>query len=272
MVSITILTLGSPAVASVNRQKSWPISSISNSAWSIVIGQATWNFSRTTSGPSPCTWTDDLYARHLVLDGRARLDTAAAWHADVHEHDVRYQIAHLFHGLLAVAALADDLDAVLVVEDHLQTTAEQSMVVHDEDADGITGHGVTGHADVHEHDVRYQIAHLFHGLLAVAALADDLDAVLVVEDHLQTTAEQSMVVHDEDADGITGHGVTGLRSLAQLLLQTVRRPTGNPGRVAGVRSTGGPRAPHRGRTLDQIGRGDGAAQAQRHSSIRRITP
>src|SRR5262249_49882336 len=112
---------------------------------------------------------DDLDARHLVLDGGARLDATAAWHPDVHEHDVRYQVAHLLHGLLAVAALADDLDAVLVVEDHLQTTAEQSMVID-----------------------------------------------------------------DEDADGITGHGVTSLRSLAQLLLQTVRRPTGNPGHVAGV--------------------------------------
>src|ERR1700722_9141560 len=40
-------------MVSVNRKKSWPTSSISNSAWSIVIGQATWNFSRMTSGPSP---------------------------------------------------------------------------------------------------------------------------------------------------------------------------------------------------------------------------
>src|ERR1700733_9690783 len=40
-------------MVSVNRKKSWPTSSISNSAWSMVIGQATWNFSRMTSGPSP---------------------------------------------------------------------------------------------------------------------------------------------------------------------------------------------------------------------------
>src|SRR5690606_9582030 len=79
----------------------------------------------------------DLRAGRGVLDGGARLDPAAARHPDVHQDDVRQQVAGHLDGLVPVAALADHLDVVLALEDHLQTSAEQRMVVDDEHADRI---------------------------------------------------------------------------------------------------------------------------------------
>ncbi|GAA3946170.1 hypothetical protein GCM10023085_30400 [Actinomadura viridis] len=49
--------------------------------------------------------------------------------------------------------------------------------------------------------------------MAVPALTDDLDVVLGLQDHLQAAAEQRVVVHDQNADGIGGalarRGVAG---------------------------------------------------------------
>ena len=59
-----------------------------------------------------------------------------------------------------------------------------------------------GHADVHQDDVRRELLGRGDGGVAVLGLADDLDAVLVLEDHRQAAAEQGVVVADHDPDGV----------------------------------------------------------------------
>ena len=44
-----------------------------------------------------------------------------------------------------------------------------------------------------------------HGLLAIGGLADDLDAVLKLEECAQALAHDRVVVDDEDADRIRRH-------------------------------------------------------------------
>src|SRR6266511_2673802 len=80
---------------------------------------------------------EDLGVGDEVLDGLGRLDAAAPRHADVHQHHVGHQLLGLVDGLGAVAGLSDDLDVVLLLEHHLEATAEQRVVVHDQHADGL---------------------------------------------------------------------------------------------------------------------------------------
>src|SRR5487761_1607730 len=80
---------------------------------------------------------DDLRARHRLLHGPARLDAAAPGHPDVHEHDVGQRLADLHARFAAVARLADEIDVVLLVENHLEPAAEQRVVIDDEHADGL---------------------------------------------------------------------------------------------------------------------------------------
>ena len=58
-----------------------------------------------------------------------RLDAVDAAHAQVHHDDVRRQRRHRSGHLVAVAALADDLEAVLAAQDPAQAGADQLLVV-----------------------------------------------------------------------------------------------------------------------------------------------
>ena len=59
-----------------------------------------------------------------------------------------------------------------------------------------------GHPDVHQDDVGHELRRLLDGLGAVGGLADDLDVVLLLEDHLQPPAEQRVVVDDHHAQSL----------------------------------------------------------------------
>jgi len=63
---------------------------------------------------------DDLGARRDLLHRPAGLDSAAAGHPDVHQDDIRERFASLLDGLGSVTGLADQLDVVLLVQDHLE--------------------------------------------------------------------------------------------------------------------------------------------------------
>jgi hypothetical protein len=93
----------------------------------------------------------DLRARHDVLDRGAGLDPGAARHPHVHQDDVGEQGRGLGHRFGAVGRLADHLDVRLLAEDHLETTAEERVVVDDEDADRLPSS--RGDDDVLRHDV-----------------------------------------------------------------------------------------------------------------------
>ena len=67
-------------------------------------------------------------------DAAGRLDAVELGHADVHQHDVGLQPARHVDRLHAVDGLADHLDVVLGVEDHLEAGADERLVVGDHDA------------------------------------------------------------------------------------------------------------------------------------------
>jgi hypothetical protein len=63
-----------------------------------------------------------------------RLDPVELRHADVHQDDVRLELAGELHRLGAVGRLADHVEVVLGVEDHPEAGADEGLVVGDEDA------------------------------------------------------------------------------------------------------------------------------------------
>jgi hypothetical protein len=67
-------------------------------------------------------------------DAARRLDPVELRHADVHQHDVRRQPPGQLDRLGAVGGLADDVEVVLGVEDHLEAGAHERPVVGDQDA------------------------------------------------------------------------------------------------------------------------------------------
>ena len=62
-----------------------------------------------------------------------------------------------------------------------------------------------GHADVHQHDVRPQLAGLAQGLVAIGSLADDFQALLASQADLETFAHHGMVVHHQYFDFLFAH-------------------------------------------------------------------
>ncbi len=70
-------------------------------------------------------------------DGAAGLDAAHLRHANIHEHYIGPEALGLFHSLGAVSGLADDLDALVGGEDHLESRAHEVLVVHNEHANGL---------------------------------------------------------------------------------------------------------------------------------------
>ena len=66
---------------------------------------------------------------------------------------------------------------------------------------------MTGHADVHQHDVGVALRRQGNGLGAVTRLPDDLDVGLLGQDHPESEAEQLLVVGEEHPDG---HALTAV--------------------------------------------------------------
>ena len=68
-------------------------------------------------------------------DAAGRLQPVELRHADVHQHDRRIEAGSLVDRLEAVRRLGDDLDVVLVGEQHAEAGPHHRLVVGDEDAD-----------------------------------------------------------------------------------------------------------------------------------------
>jgi hypothetical protein len=79
----------------------------------------------------------DLRAGRDVLGRPAGLDPAGLRHPDVHEHDVGQRLASHGDRLGTVAGLPDQVDVVLLIQDHLQTAPEQGMIVGDQHPDRL---------------------------------------------------------------------------------------------------------------------------------------
>jgi hypothetical protein len=70
--------------------------------------------------------------REEVLDVLGRLDPRAVRHPDVHQDHVGHGLLGLLDSLVAVARFPDDLDVLLLLEDHLEAPSEEGVIVHDE--------------------------------------------------------------------------------------------------------------------------------------------
>ena len=58
----------------------------------------------------------------------------------------------------------------------------------------------SGHADVHQDDVRLELARAGDGFGPVACLADDVHVRFRFEDHPEARSDEALVVCQEDAD------------------------------------------------------------------------
>jgi len=79
----------------------------------------------------------DLRAGRDLLGRPAGLDPAGLRHPDVHEHDVGQRFAGHGDRLGPVAGLPDQIDVVLLIQDHLQAAPEQGMIVGDQHPDRL---------------------------------------------------------------------------------------------------------------------------------------
>src|SRR6185437_6087082 len=80
---------------------------------------------------------EDPGAGQFGGDLAGRGDPVGAWHADVHEDNLRAQGPRHGDGGGTVARFADDLDVRLGVEDHLEPGTDQRLVIDDQDADHV---------------------------------------------------------------------------------------------------------------------------------------
>jgi hypothetical protein len=65
------------------------------------------------------------------------LDAGGLRHPDVHQHHVGHRLGGEFHRLGAVGGLADQLDAVLFLQHHLQAPTEEGVVIGYEHPDRV---------------------------------------------------------------------------------------------------------------------------------------
>src|SRR5919106_3859303 len=82
---------------------------------------------------------EDLHVGHEFLDLLRGLDPRALGHPDVHEDHVGHELLGLVDGLLAVGCLPDHLDVRLLLQDHLESAPEESVVVDDQDVQALRG-------------------------------------------------------------------------------------------------------------------------------------
>ena len=87
---------------------------------------------------------DDTRLRKLGADLAARLDTRAVGQADIHDDDVRLELARHLERLGDAAGLGHDLEAFPPIEQGDETLADDLVVVDDEKAQG-TGERRLGH-------------------------------------------------------------------------------------------------------------------------------
>ena len=78
---------------------------------------------------------EHLGARAGILEKLRRLDPAHLGHGQVHQHDVRAEALSLVDGLAAVRRLPRDDDVILELEQHLQSVADDRVVIGDENLD-----------------------------------------------------------------------------------------------------------------------------------------
>ena len=78
---------------------------------------------------------EHLCLRSLLEDERDALDARLARHDDVHQHDVGLRRSRLEDCLPHIAGLAHDVDVLLLLEQEAKAGTNDSVVVHDEDAD-----------------------------------------------------------------------------------------------------------------------------------------
>ena len=69
-------------------------------------------------------------------DASRGLETVEVRHPDVHQGDAGREARRLLDGFEAVFGLGDDLDPLLVLEQHPEARADHRLIVGDEDADG----------------------------------------------------------------------------------------------------------------------------------------
>ena len=82
-----------------------------------------------------CGEHEDVRGLGCGADLLDRRDAVHAWHAYVHQHDVRTQRGDLRDRLDAVAGLTHDVKAAGVLEDRAQASTDQRLVVGEQYAD-----------------------------------------------------------------------------------------------------------------------------------------
>ena len=84
-----------------------------------------------------------------------------------------------------------------------------------------------GHPDVHQHEVRRELARALQRLAPVGGLADHLEVGLRVEDHPQAAAHERLIVGDQDPDGLA-HACIRSASIARAGARGMNADTANP--------------------------------------------
>jgi hypothetical protein len=84
-----------------------------------------------------------------------------------------------------------------------------------------------GHPDVHQHQVRRELARALQRRAPVGGFADHLEVGLRVEDHPQAAAHERLIVGDQDPDGL-GHACTCAASLSPAGARGINADTANP--------------------------------------------
>ena len=81
---------------------------------------------------------DHGHVRVQLMEPARAFEAADPRHLDVHQHEGGTEALHRADGVLGGAGLAGDLQAVLALDDEPQTAPDDSMVVDDHHANGLT--------------------------------------------------------------------------------------------------------------------------------------
>ena len=72
---------------------------------------------------------DHLHVGQVAADRRSGADSVHDRHDQVHEHHIRAQLVSELDGLSPVHRLTDHLDGIVDSQEHLQTLANQGVVL-----------------------------------------------------------------------------------------------------------------------------------------------
>ena len=81
-----------------------------------------------------------------LLDLGGRLDPRTFGHPNVHEDDVGHRLLRLLDRLLSIGRLADELQVGFIAENHLETPAEQCVIVDHHHPEPFVSAVILGHA------------------------------------------------------------------------------------------------------------------------------